>query len=125
MKVSPFKPYQWENRLLIIYSTGNQPSFTTQKDSFIEARNSYEARDLLVLQLNDEAIFNTYNKQKLSIDVEAAKAFLSLEAQENFKVFLIGKDGSIKLRSDRPIINEKLFATIDAMPMRQQEMKDE
>jgi len=36
-------------------------------------------------------------------------------------VVLIGKDGGEKLRSAQPITAERLFATIDAMPMRQSE----
>ena len=43
--------------------------------------------------------------------------------QGGFAVLLIGKDGGAKLRSDRPISLTKLFAAIDAMPMRQAEMR--
>jgi hypothetical protein len=45
--------------------------------------------------------------------------------QSNFYAILIGKDGSEKLRSASAIDTEKLFGTIDAMPMRRQEMKNE
>ncbi len=41
-----------------------------------------------------------------------------------FTVILVGKDGGEKLRSNAPITIEKLDALIDAMPMRQQEMRD-
>ena len=39
-----------------------------------------------------------------------------------FEVLLVGKDGGVKLRSDRPVRAEDLFALIDTMPMRRQEM---
>ena len=42
---------------------------------------------------------------------------------QNFTFILFGKDGSEKLRSDKPVSLEKLYAVIDAMPMRMQEMK--
>ncbi len=44
-------------------------------------------------------------------------------APDGFAVLLIGKDGGVKLRSARPLDRPTLFATIDAMPMRQAEMR--
>jgi hypothetical protein len=41
-----------------------------------------------------------------------------------FTVVLLGKDGGEKLRTHVPVTIEKLDALIDAMPMRQQEMRD-
>jgi len=41
-----------------------------------------------------------------------------------FTVVLLGKDGGEKFRSQVPVTIEKLDALIDAMPMRQQEMRD-
>jgi hypothetical protein len=40
-----------------------------------------------------------------------------------FAVVLVGKDGTVKFKSNLPISAGKVFATIDAMPMRQEEMK--
>ncbi|KPK57191.1 MAG: hypothetical protein AMJ59_20185 [Gammaproteobacteria bacterium SG8_31] len=41
----------------------------------------------------------------------------------DFAVFLIGKDGGVKLRLERPPRAAELFELIDSMPMRQQEMR--
>lgn len=41
-----------------------------------------------------------------------------------FMVVLIGKDGSEKFRTETLLLPQKLFALIDAMPMRQSEMKN-
>jgi len=41
----------------------------------------------------------------------------------DFTVILIGKDGDEKLRSHQPISLDILRSTIDAMPMRQEEMR--
>ncbi|SEC29385.1 DUF4174 domain-containing protein [Terriglobus roseus] len=40
-----------------------------------------------------------------------------------FSVILVGKDGGEKMRSDKPIPWETLASTIDAMPMRQTEIR--
>ncbi len=44
-------------------------------------------------------------------------------APTEFAVILLGKDGGEKLRSKKPIPIGKLDSTIDAMPMRQDEMR--
>jgi hypothetical protein len=40
-----------------------------------------------------------------------------------FQVFLIGKDGHTAISSNKPISADRLFAQVDAMPMRQDEMR--
>jgi hypothetical protein len=44
-------------------------------------------------------------------------------ARDEFVVILVGKDGGEKLRSKEPFSAETLRTTIDAMPMRQDEMR--
>ncbi len=44
-------------------------------------------------------------------------------APGRFAALLIGKDGGVKLRSDAPLSTRTLFEAIDAMPMRQAEMR--
>jgi hypothetical protein len=41
----------------------------------------------------------------------------------NFEVILIGKDGGVKKRKTELMSTDGLFAIVDAMPMRQSEMK--
>jgi hypothetical protein len=58
-----------------------------------------------------------------STDAEAARRRFKI-APGDFTVLLIGKDGGEKLRTHKPISFEILRRTIDAMPMRQQEMHE-
>lgn len=44
--------------------------------------------------------------------------------EEGFELRLIGRDGTLKERFDAPVPAETLFGIVDAMPMRQEEMKD-
>ncbi len=46
-------------------------------------------------------------------------------APQSFLMLLVGKDGGIKLRSDSVIPVDTLRRTIDAMPMRQREMRQD
>lgn len=54
---------------------------------------------------------------------QTAARFKKHRITKNFTLTLTGKDGGEKLREIKPITLTKLFATVDAMPMRQQEMK--
>jgi hypothetical protein len=40
-----------------------------------------------------------------------------------FQAFLVGKDGHTAISSEKPLSAEQLFARVDAMPMRQDEMR--
>jgi hypothetical protein len=40
-----------------------------------------------------------------------------------FQVFLVGKDGHTAISSDKPLSADYLFARVDAMPMRRDEMR--
>ena len=44
-------------------------------------------------------------------------------APGRFAALLIGRDGGVKLRGDEPMSTRTLFEAIDAMPMRQAEMR--
>ena len=56
--------------------------------------------------------------------VEAAAVRRQFRVEDSdFLVVLVGKDGGEKLRSSKVLSFEQLRAVIDAMPMRQQEMR--
>ncbi len=50
-------------------------------------------------------------------------AFTKRKLKSGFTAILVGKDGGDKLTSTEPITLRKLYGTIDAMPMRRNEMK--
>jgi hypothetical protein len=45
------------------------------------------------------------------------------EAEGSFEVVLLGLDGRVKLRQDKLLNCDRLYNTIDRMPMRQRELK--
>lgn len=123
---SPLKDYQWKNRILVIYE-GNENSEMTelQLQNFKKAEKDYKDRDLIVLLITDKEITKVKNNNSVSLAIDRSQLlkFLSVDNSKAFEVFLIGKDGGIKLKSDQVLANEKLFSTIDAMPMRRNEMR--
>lgn len=96
-----------------------------------------------VLLFADKANDTTLTKQKQLLDLDVAgclerdvrtEIYITSRTDKSllkkytithpqFTFILIGKDGGIRLRSTKVIPKEQLFALIDAMPMRQDEIK--
>lgn len=101
---------QKSTRDIYIFSAepGNA-SFIAQKSILINAAGLKE-RDIRVHEIvglkANESIFKKYKA-----------------SAQNFTFILFGKDSGEKLRASEPVSLEKLYKTIDAMPMRKNEMK--
>jgi hypothetical protein len=79
-------------------------------------------RDLIILELfeNGESRFgDTSLSQRVA---PRMRRQFDVGADE-FSILLIGKDSTVKLRSPSPVSVSEIFSLIDAMPMRQEEMR--
>lgn len=103
--------YRWENRPVILLAPSPHDPSYRQAISALEAVSSdLRERDIVVLS---------------DVSPDDPSALRDRLAPPGFMMLLIGKDGGIKLRSDSVISLETLKETIDAMPMRKREMREE
>ena len=117
------EPHLWEHRVLIVLTpTEKHPKFKEQLQTLDAVREGLKERDLFIMKnFNGNTIFA--EEQLLSVgESRHLRKFYRLSPTA-FTVLLIGKDGTVKLKSLDLIPIKKLFATIDAMPMRQAEMR--
>ena len=115
------KSYSWQNRVLLVFTPDLAASDFVEQNSILkQVRPGLLDRDIVVVRVSaDDAVSIDEQTSPLS----ATSFYRHYDAQTpDFTVILIGKDGGIKLRQQRPISSEALFGLIDAMPMRQQEM---
>jgi hypothetical protein len=101
--------YLWKSRVLITFAThADDPALAEQTHTVTAAQAGMAERDLVLLRHigDDDALRRRYGV-----------------AGKGFEVLLIGKDGGVKLRSDHPIAAADLFQTVDAMPMRKDELR--
>ncbi len=101
---------QKNNRDIWIFAAdAGNASFITQKSTLANSPDLKE-RDIQVHEIvglkGNESLFKKYKA-----------------SAQGFTFILFGKDGGEKMRSHEPVSLEKLYRTIDAMPMRQEEMK--
>ena len=114
--------YQWKNRLVVLL-TDSQDSqlYQLQLKDLKTDLEGLKERKILVITL-------TPNYQITGIDNEieqkAVLNFKKLKKETNgFEVILVGLDGYIKLQQSKLLTHQELFAQIDRMPMRRNEIK--
>jgi uncharacterized protein DUF4174 len=108
----PLSCYRWTARVLVVLATDPEsPDLAEQKRHIESLRDGAAERDLVVVE-----------PPARSAEATALRIRLNL-GSEPFQAVLVGKDGSAKLHATKPITARELIATIDAMPMRQDEMR--
>lgn len=122
--------HRWEHRLLFVFAPveGADP-LAIQEEEFEGSAAGFQDRDLLLVTITESA------RGRLQQDPEAEGQPLTSAAVNRlydhfgvppdvFRVVLVGKDGTEKRRDAEPVPVRSVFDTIDAMPMRQREMRD-
>lgn len=108
------KDYRWTNRVIITFSsTEENPDRQSLIQQIKQYPCEYRKRDLVHIDL----IQGTDQYNRLSQK-------FSLPEYASFKLFLLGKDGEIKLSTNRVELKD-VFLLIDTMPMRKREMQSE
>ncbi|MCA8831367.1 DUF4174 domain-containing protein [Hymenobacter pini] len=106
---------KWQKRVLLLCApTPDDADLVRQRQLLGPVRGQLNSRDLLVREI----IFS----QLSTTDTRYLWEQLNVQPGR-FAVLLIGKDGGVKRRETTPLPTAQLFSTIDAMPMRQQEMR--
>lgn len=115
--------FQWKNRLLLLFAPNrNHPMFDALHKSLAARQSEASDRDLVILEILESSASSMNNE---SIDSETARLLREKfdPHQDEFTVILIGKDGGIKLTRKEETKLDDIFALIDSMPMRQDEMR--
>ncbi|MDZ7762064.1 MAG: DUF4174 domain-containing protein [Desulfovermiculus sp.] len=117
--------YRWKNRLLLVFS----PSDTDQ--TYLELQQALgRAEDRL--QDRDMVVFHLFPSGRGKVDgaclseKEVRSLFQRFDVSDHpLTVILIGKDGGEKARQVGRFDLQAVFDRIDAMPMRQREMRQQ
>lgn len=97
-----------DKRQLLIFGAAQSTAVQQQLALLNKDAGGLQERDLQVVQAAGKQAL--YKKYKVS-------------DAEPFVLVLVGKDGGEKYRSLKPVTTDAIFDIIDAMPMRQSEMR--
>jgi len=122
--------HRWEHRLLFVFAASDtNEALARQEEAFADHDAEFRDRDLLLLTVtrSDRGTHRTVPGADPQPLTEAAARRLRERfdvAPDAFRVVLVGKDGTEKRRDAEPVTARSIFDTIDAMPMRQREMRE-
>lgn len=122
------KAYRWQHRLLLLISKDNDAvQYNNQLQQLKEHANEFAERKLLILDIRKNK-YRIITPTKTTFEVSNWITDTSLFEKyalkkEKFSLVLLGLDGGKKLKQTKIITKYKLFAKIDAMPMRRQVLK--
>ena len=108
---APLDEHFWRNRVLVVSAPSANGAVEEQRRIYRSAATGMSERQIVLVEALDDSKRAKQVRAKISAD------------GKRFQAFLIGKDGHTALSSDKPISAEYLFAKIDAMPMRRDEMR--
>jgi hypothetical protein len=123
--------HQWRHRVLVVFAPSRDDARRQAQAVRIEAAQAgFVERDLIVVTVTTDG---PSRAQPTPTDAPAPMPAADAEAlrarfdvpPDAFRVVLVGKDGTAKRRDEAPVAPADLFATIDAMPMRQREMRED
>lgn len=117
--------HRWTHRLLVVFAPSrDDASFEQQMIRFTDVQEGLAERDLLLITVVDDGL-GQVGGEPLTANAEQRLRDRYEVASPAFRVVLVGKDGTEKRRDEEPVTARSIFDTIDAMPMRQREMRED
>ena len=116
-------PYRWQNRILLVFApSAKSPDYEAQMRLFEGEEAGFEDRDLVTIRVLDEGESRVGDRRLPEAAADQLRERFDVGADQ-FRVVLVGKDGTEKRRDGAPVKTSAIFEEIDAMPMRQREMR--
>jgi len=114
--------YRWKNRPLLVFAPHGQHASLRRQQELLSGRSAQlRDRDMVVILVVGDRVSTRYGPGPGSTAAALRKRY-GVGANQ-FATLLVGKDTGVKRRSGRPLTASSLFALIDSMPMRRQEMR--
>ena len=124
VKAMDLDRYRWQHRLLLLFAPQEDtPGYAAAAEDIQRHSEGILDRDLVVFHVLEDGA-SRVDGRRLS-DAEARQLRDRFEIDPGrFTAVLIGKDGGVKLVRRDSVDLQAVFDRIDAMPMRQREMRE-
>lgn len=108
--------YKWKFRPVVVFAPPGHPGLGRQRQIVTALRPAFLDRNIVVVYVSGNSVSVDLGPPP-GLSADALRRRFGVAPSE-FKALLVGKDGGVKLTSARPFPAQTLFRTIDAMPMR-------
>ena len=113
--------HQWKDRLILIVAEQKNEKFQQQLTELQKHQQGLNERKLVIYQILPEKYTTGFEGENWKNSSDLYSKYKTKKS--DFRVILIGLDGGEKLEQTEVLSAEKLFNTIDSMPMRQAEIR--
>jgi len=121
-EVTSMEAYLWQNRPVLVFAPdADHPLIAAQRAVLAGEAAGLADREIVVIEIV---------AGRVTVDGRPAPGLAGDALRKRYSVrddeavaLLVGKDGGVKIRQERALTAEALYPTIDAMPMRRQEMR--
>lgn len=119
--VEAMSGYKWKYRPVVVMAEAETSAALAEQRRIVAAnRAGFSERGIVVVWVVGDRVTAELGPGP-GRDAAALRARFG--GRQPFRAVLVGKDGGTKLTSSAPLPAATLFATIDAMPMRRDEMQ--
>lgn len=112
--------YAWTHRPVLVFGDSEDPLVRRQVDALMAQGTALGERDMVVVAVAEGRVEILHGPPAA---LDATRLLAAAGGDGEFRLLLVGKDGTVKLRSETPVSPADLFALVDSMPMRQQEQQ--
>ena len=114
---------RWEKRPLLLFGADERdPILRQQLEAVESAREGFDDRDMVLIVVVGEGASQIEGRPLSLEDADHLRASFEI-GKDEFALRLVGKDGGVKRASGSVVAMKDIFDQIDAMPMRQQELR--
>ncbi len=115
------EPYTWRDRVVVVFAPRADATLTEQRTHTKAAEEALAERDMSVVAvIGTDRVEHWFGPDRGG-NAADIRARFKVPAEQGFAVLLVGKDGEVKWRTDKPTDLEEAIALVDTMPMRQRE----
>lgn len=112
----------WKDRVLLIYAENNTSElYLQQMDELLKDKEGLDERKLVLYSMTPSHVKKGWGDLEWEARNKSFGYFHNPKVE--FEIILLGLDGSVKLRQNQLLTRKLLFAEIDSMPMRQNELR--
>ncbi|MEK1896512.1 MAG: DUF4174 domain-containing protein [Rhizobium sp.] len=121
--IASLEQFQWRNRVLVVFADKKNARAARQENQLLANRDALQERDMVVVKITSGSVRVLFGAGE-NLDAAAIAGEVGGPTVGEFAAFLVGKDGTVKLKVSDPITSGELFAIIDGMPVRAAEVAE-